>query len=677
MMRVIQNTERPNERRLDIQILRGIAVLAVLLFHTRESVFTAGYLGVDVFFVISGFVVTPLINRIFFSEPGQRAKDSLTGLRSFYTRRFYRLAPALGVSLMLSFVVILLLGPVSYHFNFANQGLAALFLLGNLGAYRYSGGNYFAPNPNPLIHLWSLSAEEQIYFVFPIAIFALLFITRRWRKFSLYPLILPIGVFAYAADAILRTFPEFLQNYGINDVPGLMFYSPIGRLWEFCIGGCVYFLSIRRIQEIAKSSKYMNWLLITLLCFFLFLPINGFKFQSILISILVAATIYFRAFENLLALPQRVLIWFGDRSYSIYLVHMPILYVAIYSPLFANNRTIATSTAFVLSIIVGSLMQENVEERFRIKSTQANVSPVRIHILMGCFVIIPILLFALMRIGTDSHYWGHDPNPIRPVYLSTIDEGCYQSTTPCAYPVSNSKGEALLIGDSHAASLFQTFTESMALEGVSSFVWQKNGCQFISSQSISSKDADLIQYEITLPGEKQTCFSHNESIVKWIEMHPKAMIFVSQRSSSIRPNAMSEDDYRNIVLTNLLYLKTLSARLTVIGPNPEFPDIAQFFTGGLLVWQKAYIPPKSFPSSSMIAQPVIDNEFYLTQLPSKGIGYVDSISPFCKLEVCTRWYSSKWLYTDHDHLSVYGAERLKPFIRQQIALNMRQLALSH
>jgi peptidoglycan/LPS O-acetylase OafA/YrhL len=670
MTQVMRNISHPNKHRADIQVLRGIAVLAVLLFHTRESVFTAGYLGVDVFFVISGFVVTPLINRIFFIENGIRARDSLSRLRSFYTRRFYRLAPALGVSLILSFIVVLLLGPVFYHFNFANQGLAALFLLGNLGAYRYSGGNYFAPNPNPLVHLWSLSAEEQIYLFLPIAIFILLFVTKRWRNFQLYPFVTLLGVFAYALDATLRTFPEFLQNYGVSDVPGLMFYSPIGRFWEFCIGSCTYFLWIRKKVGIG-SKKYLNGSLIALLVSLLFLPINGYKFQSVLISFIAAAAIYFMAFENLPRLPQRIATWLGNRSYSIYLVHMPILYVAIYSPLFLNNRAIATSIAFVLSIIVGSVLYENVEERFKIKSVVPDSRPARARTLLISFVIIPTLLFAGMRNGANNHYWGHDPNPVKPVYSSTVDSSCYEALTPCVYSVANPKGEALLIGDSHAASLFQTFAESMALEGFSSFVWQKNGCQFITRKSISSKYADLLRYGETISGEKQTCFSHNESIVRWIKMHPKAMVFVSQRSTSIKPSAISESDYRRIVFSNLLYLKTLSASLTVIGPNPEFPDTSKFFTGGLLVWQKAYIPPKSFPSSSMIAQPVVDNAFYLASLPSKGIGYINSIVPFCKLEVCTRWHSSKWLWTDSDHLSVYGAERLKPYIRQQIALNVR------
>lgn len=666
-----QVREKFHQRRTDIQVMRGVAVLAVLLFHSRESFFTAGYLGVDVFFVISGFVVTPLINRIFFDQDGRRTGETVSGLRAFYTRRFYRLAPALGVTLLFSLVVILLLGPVSDHVRFASQGLAALFLVGNFGAYHYSGGNYFAPNPNPLIHLWSLSAEEQIYILLPIIIFILLYITRKRQHFSLQLSILFLGIFAYFVDTAVRIFPQVLQSHGISDVPGLMFYTPISRLWEFCIGSMAYFLSLRTIKTMGKLRSYLNLSLMIFLGVLLFLPINGYKFQSVVITALAAVAMYLESFEDLPSVLRHIGGWLGDRSYSIYLVHMPLLYVAIYSPLFSHERFLATIVAFATSILVGALIYQKIEERFRINSITPSSHVVAFRTLFICFVFIPILLFASMRSGAEKHYWGHDPNPVPPVYATTIDYSCYLSLTPCAYPVSNPNGQALLIGDSHAASLFQTFAESMATEGVSSFVWQKSGCQFISREKISSKDASLLRLGLVHSGEKESCFSHNESIVKWIKVHPKAFVFISQRSSSIRPAGMSEADYRNVVYRNLIYLRSLSARLTVIGPNPEFPDVTQFFQGGLLLWQKAYIPPRTFPTSSMVGEPARDDAFLSAHLPSEGIGYINSITPFCSLQVCTRWNQSKWLYVDHDHLSLYGAERLKLSIRKQIEQNLR------
>ena len=104
--------------RRDIQILRGIAVLAVVLFHANETYFPFGYLGVDVFFVISGFVITPLILRIFTDQVNG---GRLHNLKQFYTRRFYRLAPALAFNLVFSAVIIFLLGPIVDHERFALQ----------------------------------------------------------------------------------------------------------------------------------------------------------------------------------------------------------------------------------------------------------------------------------------------------------------------------------------------------------------------------------------------------------------------------------------------------------------------------------------------------------------------------------------------------------------------------
>lgn len=120
--------------------------MAVVLFHAEENFFPLGYLGVDVFFVISGFVVTPLILQIFTNK-----QSRLSNLRYFYFRRFYRLAPALSVTLAISAIAILLLGYPADHQRFARQGIATLLLIGNLGVYIYSG-DYFSPDPNPLVH---------------------------------------------------------------------------------------------------------------------------------------------------------------------------------------------------------------------------------------------------------------------------------------------------------------------------------------------------------------------------------------------------------------------------------------------------------------------------------------------------------------------------------------------
>ncbi len=653
-------------RRIDIQVIRGIAVLAVVLFHTNESWFIAGYLGVDLFFVISGFVVTPLISRIFYQRDTYRVQDSIDGLKDFYARRFFRLAPALGVTLIFSLVLIILFGPVFDHERFASQGLAALFMLGNLGAYSFSGGNYFAPNPNPLIHLWSLSAEEQIYLFLPLVVFIYSFVTKSRKGISL-KLIISLGFSAYVFDIAIRMFPGFLQKFGITDVPGLMFYSPVSRLWEFCLGSAVYLVGDRKTIPFEKLIKYLNLVIIVLISGMLFLPISGNRFQSVTICLLASIALFFRAFESLPSFFRRRLIWLGDRSYSIYLIHMPFLYVANYSPILESARSLAVLVAFAASISVGAIIYQYIEERFRVKNSQHVYQISTFRSLFIYSILIPILLFSGMRYGSAQNYWGLNPNLDLPIYASDADPNCLVAVSPCENLIKNAKGAALLIGDSHAAPLFQTFNKAMSAEKVSSYVWQKNGCHFIVKDFVSKRDAERLGYDIPRPDEPQTCFSHNQSIVEWLESNPNSVVIISQRSSSNRPASIGEAQFRKILLRNLNFLKSLSTQLIVIGPNPEFPDEKQFFRGSQLVWQKTYSPPKSFPIDSMIPEPMNDNEFFLSRLDSQGIKYFDSISPFCTPSSCTRWDQGRWLFVDDDHLSQYGAQKLGPLF-QQIAL---------
>lgn len=166
--------------RSDIQALRGIAVIAVVLYHANEKLFSLGYLGVDTFFVVSGFVITPLILQI--TQEQESFSTRIQLLKQFWVRRFYRLAPALAATLVCSAILIYLFGSISDHQKFSRQGIATLLLSGNFGAYRYTG-NYFNPSSNPLIHTWSLSVEEQIYLFLPIG---LIFLLHNRKKNCFY-----------------------------------------------------------------------------------------------------------------------------------------------------------------------------------------------------------------------------------------------------------------------------------------------------------------------------------------------------------------------------------------------------------------------------------------------------------------------------------------------------------
>ena len=160
--------------KIDIQILRGISVLSVVIFHIFPGT-NNGYLGVDIFFVISGYLLTP---KIIFILENKKQKNRISELKLFYTKRLYRLTPALSTSILFFVIIIFISSDIEEHKRIIKQCLATVFLLGNLGAYKFNG-NYFNPNPNPFTHTWSLSLEEQIYLILPLLLLLLLFILPK------------------------------------------------------------------------------------------------------------------------------------------------------------------------------------------------------------------------------------------------------------------------------------------------------------------------------------------------------------------------------------------------------------------------------------------------------------------------------------------------------------------
>ena len=634
---------RKSQHRKDIQYLRGIAVLAVVLFHASVRFFPQGFLGVDVFFVISGFVVTPLISRIF----TERSKDlSLkSNFVNFYRKRFYRLAPAFIVTLGISSILILLLGPVGDHQRFSLQGVATLLLIGNLGAYKYSE-DYFSVNPNPLVHTWSLAVEEQIYLVLPIL--ALLVIANR-KKAGVAFILLYVSLTALSLAFFM--FPELLQplylQFDENYVASsLSFYSTFERAWQFTLGGCAFFL-LEKKQFI--FNKIINLILISGLFIIIFSPISmSLKNSSTLATFITALIIISKGLEIIPNFLKYILTWLGDRSYSIYLVHMPLMYLAKYSKAFSlgndDHRIIQSVMAVIFSIFLGAISYSKVEQYYRKNDVKDSRNAIKKTLTLGSLFLMATSLLAVMYLGPNNRYFGLDRNIPVPQYAGYLDAKCERDSEtgpPCVYPQENASRKVLLIGDSHAGHISQAVVEVAKNQNWDAIIWTRSSCPVQFSRSDARNDPS------------DNCLKMNHKMYKWVIRNKPNLIIVSQFIYSDSEHSELRDALKKI--------KLQTQSVLLVENTPVFPDGKDFMVPRPLL-MKPYSPPKSFSYSSMESKDIQASDELAAWARDHAIYTINFQPLFCNNGNCIRFSNKRWLYRDEDHLSVEGANLIKPYI---------------
>jgi peptidoglycan/LPS O-acetylase OafA/YrhL len=550
--------------RRDIQALRGLAVLAVVLFHATESYFPLGYLGVDVFFVISGFVVTPLILRIF---TDQSNGGRLSNLKYFYKRRFYRLAPALAVTLTISAVAIFLLGPIGDLQRFARQGIATLLILGNAGAYKYSGGDYFASNPNPLVHTWSLSVEEQIYIFLPLLLMLIIHKHRSLKKTTAVVLgcISAISFISFLFPVILE--PLYLKA-GIAEATQFSFYSPIDRIWQFAVGGLTFLLVDRYQNHASKIPKSIQLLTVIGVVLTLFGPIHIIpKVSSIFASLFAVSVILSKSLKVLPDFLNKKFEWLGDRSYSIYLVHMPLVYIAKFSPMTqigsGENRIIQSAIAVVASILLGALSYSKIENKYRNRGKKGFTESSNISKVIVCVFSCPLTIFLLLTgfSGTSGTPMDKDrlDNGLCKFWTPSLDENFRSRFLKC-----HSKfGRAIVVlGDSHAMNIYNTLfltTRSDFFVGIS-----RGGCR-------PYKQFDFCPYD-----DFERFLKSSPNSIKQVIFHQSGSHLMSNERSGVDNNLAfaSESSYRIVdddIQSLIRYLNDMGRNVstTWLGPFPE------------------------------------------------------------------------------------------------------------
>ena len=520
------------EFRPDIEGLRGIAILLVLLFHAGLPWTPGGFVGVDVFFVISGFLITGKLWR----ESQQPGGLNIT---RFYAWRIRRLLPAALVAVALISLVGLLLAAPLDRSELAADGAASALSLANM---RFIGSvDYFAAttSPSPFLHFWSLSVEEQFYLVWPALIVLL-----TWRGGSSRRLIvaLLIGVVASFALSIWLT----------DTSPARAFYLLPTRVWQLGVGGLLALVGVMGTSRGAGALAWAGLAAVAVAGVALTAEMPYPGLAALLPTAGAVALLYGGAAPSgpvrlLAAAPLRFL---GKISYSLYLWHWPLLVL----PLMFLERAL-TGVEVVASVAaaigVSWLSWRFVEQPFRYgdRSRRATSwSAIRVGVAgilsvalftQGLAAALPSSAVAVQPTPSPSGSPVASDGPITlpadltPSLASARDDeerlrgdGCLAfervSTPPnCVYGVKGSAITIALVGDSHASHWFPAI-EAIALE---------RGWRLVTFVKVSCSFTTLAQRNLALKREYRECTAFNEATVARLnQIKPALTIIVNRRT---------------------------------------------------------------------------------------------------------------------------------------------------
>ncbi len=445
--------------RREIDGLRAVAVLPVILFHAGFHVFSGGYVGVDVFFVISGYLITSIL----ISEL-EAGNFSIT---RFYERRARRILPAL-------FVVMLACLPFAYLWmlpsqlrDFSQSLVAVVLFASNILFWREDGYFAAAAELKPLLHTWSLAVEEQYYLLFPV------FLWLFWRFRRQRVLWTVVGL---AALSLL------LAEWGWRNAPSANFYLAPTRAWELLAGSICAFLMVGRPQ---RSSNVLSAAGLALILFSVFVYNEGTPFPSVytLAPILGTALIILYAAQGtwtarLLSMP--VFVGVGLISYSAYLWHQPLFAFARLRSLSEPGPTLMAGLA-VAALLLAWATWRFVEQPFRNRTSPVLGRQKSVFLVSGA----AIALFAAVGLAGHVYHvqlremWLKNNPDVAAVYLQieaansdanfgskgdaqqqldecrfnvpNLDEAVIQKLMSCH---SRHGAGIMILGDSHAIDLF-------------------------------------------------------------------------------------------------------------------------------------------------------------------------------------------------------------------------------
>jgi peptidoglycan/LPS O-acetylase OafA/YrhL len=654
--------------RADIDGLRAIAVLMVVGYHAFRGSVPGGFVGVDVFFVISGF----LISGVIFTG----LRDGTFSFRGFYARRIRRIFPSLAVLVWVIYALGWMALLANEYEQLGKHIAAGAGFLSNFVLWNEAGYFDVASAFKPLLHLWSLSIEEQFYIVWPLLIYAT-------SKRGLNPIVVMsvIGGVSFTYN-VLESHRD----------PAAAFYSPFARCWELALGGLIAHVVLSGSSSRATGSATgrvtgvigrqsllsdllgIGGLFLVLLGVAVIDDARRFPGWWALLPATGTALVLFSGphtyVGRLLSLP--VLVWFGLISFPLYLWHWPLLsFARIIEG--APSRGIRV-TVVLLSVILAWLTYRLVEIPMRFgRSGAMKVTALCVTMSLAGAAGLSVFLQG----GHPSRLQQFEEQQEQLVPASAQDAACQEftrgllSTQYCRFAGLGGRETVALIGDSHAHTLFPGL-----------------------AQALVGSDVDLVLLaNIACPPLRGTASGANEAVrASCAERTRHLLLFISRRS-----------DIRDVVIATRgpLYISgqgfgpaeamlrdravtSVDPALRAAAPAVTFKRGLQDTVALLREREKNVFYVLENPEIGLNPQNCSGRPFFLTRrmeceisvktvlnrqaeyraavVDIPGLTIIDPLPLFCPDEVCRHVIDGKLMYADDDHLSINGSQFLAPAI---------------
>ena len=687
------------KQRLDIQILRAVAVSTVVLFHLWPSFLPGGYVGVDVFFVISGFLISGHIQ-------SQLRSGNKFSFLSFYARRIRRLLPAASFVLFVTLVATYLVAPWRMWASTASQVAASSLGFQNwllaLNSVDYFSSN---SNPSPVMHYWSLSLEEQFYLLWPLLLLLFWNTSSKFSK-SINPMMLFIGIVAVLSLGFSVYLTEYSQSFA--------YFNTFTHVWEFSLGALLAFMYSK--QTDLKHSNFSD----VLIAIFGFAAIiySAFafdaetKFPGFIALIPVLGTLFViysgRKVDQLSLITRRIttpLNWVGNNSYSIYLWHWPPI---VLLP-FVVGHSLGNTTK--LLILIGTLLFAWLTTKFIEKPLRSSVllNKSRVTYLVGAITVFTIVgtsvgLTVIARSEEDA-----SSDQAQEVINQSINSGelcfgaiamsnienCANSHTPaegfgpdfasndwgtlsgtrrdgtlldtancvdfstsiepmweCSLGATGGNKSMAVVGDSHALALLEPLVLLANKNGFQVQAYLQNSCSPMLPLSSSLQNQNV-------------CDQWRSSVAERIAANKAISIVVATGFSRVRDTSLLNESTDKLVNQySALYKKLADSGkqvfviedvpLTSGESVPECVELAGGINDPCSVKRELALSFDPVPSA-------------IKSLNNSKVHLIELTDQFCDLELCHSVIGGLIAYRDSHHVSGTFALTLLPSIEKQLA----------